>query len=159
MRRMQVGSSWVAIALPAIALMAGCAALPTGGGDRAAVSAVTPKASLALRFAVPRQVQAQLFEVTGATVSIMLPDVPPIAVPLATDSLAEFACAVEDLPAGDAAVRLDVYRNAELIGSGSTMVPLMHGRRSSAFIQLMMDSRGFTDFTPLTPNLLTRVGV
>lgn len=144
----------LAPALAAIALVgAGCASTPAGlTSERSPIT--LGRASLALRFAAPRLTQAQIFEVTGATVSILLRDRPAIEVPVATDSLEAFLVTVDDLPEGDAGVRLDVYRGSEVIGVGHTLVPLILGQRSSAFIQLTMDSRGQTDFMPLTPNLL-----
>ncbi|HEY9900262.1 MAG TPA: hypothetical protein V6D00_13900 [Pantanalinema sp.] len=134
----------------AIALLAaGCAATPTGSSN---VPAVTPKASLALRFAAPRRIQAQIFEATGATVSITIPGKPSITVPIAVDVMAEeFDGAIDDLPEGDATVRIDLYRGQDFIGTGEALVPLILGQRSNAYIQLWMDSRGRTDFIPLSP--------
>ncbi|MBO9541763.1 hypothetical protein J7643_14330 [bacterium] len=147
-------------------LIAGCASFPAAGaGTPAGQIAEAPKASLSLRVRLPRTVQVVRSEITGATISVTIDGEAPIQVPVALSSsdgnvrlpvpdrdLGEAeAFSLEDLPQGDAVVRLDLYRGTEIVGTGEALVPLIRGYRSAAFIQIYLDSRGKTDMKPLAP--------
>ncbi|HEY9854882.1 MAG TPA: hypothetical protein V6D05_04030, partial [Stenomitos sp.] len=135
----------------AVLVAAGCTT-PPGLLVKPAGQVMAQGASLHLTLDLGRKTQALVSDVTSLSVGIELPNREPDVRTFTPTDLQRDTVDFSGLPGGDAVVRVKLFdSNSNQIGEGSTLVPLLIGRRTLAQVYIGLSSEGRSDWLPLGP--------
>jgi len=111
-------------------------------------------ASLHVTLDLGRKTQTLVSDVTSLSVAIELPNREPVVRYFTLNGLQNDTADFSGLPSGDAVVRVKLFdANSNQVGEGSTLVPLLIGRRTLAQVYIGLSSEGRSDWLPFGPML------